>query len=271
MAEHPHFGRRPLSGGETTSANRRWWDSEAADYYAEHGDFLGDCELVWGPEGWREDELAVLGPPERLRGARVLEFGAGGAQGGRWLAARGATVVSSDLSEGMIEVAKGVNRRVETGGSPIPALAVADACSLPFADASFDLAVSAYGAVPFVADSAGLMVELARVLRPGGRLVFSTTHPIRWAFPDAPGPDGLAARYSYFDRTPYVEGEGGIVTYAEHHRTLGDRVRELVAAGFVVEDLVEPEWHPQNSQTWGGWSPLRGDLLPGTVIFSARR
>ena len=148
----------------------------------------------------------------------------------------------------------------------------ADATRLPFAAASFDLACSAYGAVPFVDDPARVMREVARVLRPGGRWVFSLTHPVRWAFPDDPGEPGLTATRSYFDRTPYREtDEDGTVTYAEHHRTLGDRVRDLVAAGFVLDDLVEPEWPEGHDQVWGGWSPLRGRLLPGTVVLVATR
>ncbi len=41
------------------------------------------------------------------------------------------------------------------------------------------------------------MREVRRVLRPGGRFVFSATHPIRWAFPDEPGPRGWTAPASY--------------------------------------------------------------------------
>ena len=52
---------------------------------------------------------------------------------------------------------------------------------------------------------------------------------------------------------------------------MGDRVRELVAAGLVLVDLVEPEWPERNTTTWGGWSPLRGQLFPGTAIFIAIR
>lgn len=97
------------------------------------------------------------------------------------------------------------------------------------------------------------------------------THPVRWAFPDSPGPEGLVADRSYFDRTPYVERDAtGTPTYVEHHRTLGDMLRALVAAGLVVEDLVEPEWPERNEAVWGGWSPLRGRLLPGTSIWVAR-
>jgi hypothetical protein len=75
-------------------------------------------------------------------------------------------------------------------------------------------------------------------------------------------------RESYFDRRPYVEAAAdGRALYAEHHRTLGDRVRDVVTAGFTLTDLVEPEWPDGNDQVWGGWSPLRGRLVPGTAIF----
>ena len=87
-------------------------------------------------------------------------------------------------------------------------------------------------AVPFVADSAAVMREVARVLRPGGRWVFAVNHPMRWIFLDDPGERGLVATLSYFDRSPYVEyDDDGVPSYVEHHRTLGDRVREIVAAG----------------------------------------
>src|SRR5918995_1465423 len=109
-------------------------------------------------------------------------------------------------------------------------------------EAELDRVFTAYGVVPFVADSAAAFREAARVLRPGGRLAFSTSHPVRWAFPDDPGPDGLTVTSSYFDRTPYVESEAGGVTYAEHPRTVGDLVRQVVGAGLVLVDLVEPEW-----------------------------
>ena len=48
-----------------------------------------------------------------------------------------------------------------------------------------------------------------------------------------------------------------------------ETIRELVAAGFVLHDLIEPEWPPNHDKTWGQWSPLRGRLFPGTAIFAA--
>jgi SAM-dependent methyltransferase len=264
---NPQVGRRVAGAAETAAANRSWWDGEAEDYYAEHGRFLGDSSFVWGPEGWTEAELAILraGPAHR-----VLEIGAGAAQCSRWLAAEvGCQVVATDLSAGMLRRARAIDAVGEAARLP---LAQCDALALPFADASFDRVFTAYGAVPFVADSAALMAEAARVLRPGGVLAFSTSHPIRWAFPDDPGTAGLTATQSYFDTTPYVEAdEDGHATYVEHHRTLGERVREIRAAGLVLADIVEPPWPARTTQVWGGWSPLRGRLIPGTAIFVATK
>ena len=279
-------GRRAADQQETVRANRSWWDGEAVEYYAEHGEFLGDDDFVWGPEGLREADAHLLGD---VRGRRVLEIGCGAAQCSRYLAGLGAQVVATDLSGGMLRKGLDLNRRVRSRqasgpadapasvplspGSPAPVpLAQCDAAALPFREAAFDIVFTAYGVIPFVADSALVMRECARVLRPGGRLVFSTTHPIRWAFADDPGPEGLVARLPYFDRTPYVEADAsGRATYVEHHRTLGDRVRELSAAGLRLVDLVEPEWPETNGQEWGGWSPLRGALIPGTAIFIAEK
>ena len=70
-------GRRSADTGETQAANRAWWDGEAAGYYTEHGDFLGDDEFVWGPEGWTEEMLGLL---DASSGQRILEIGAGAGQ-----------------------------------------------------------------------------------------------------------------------------------------------------------------------------------------------
>lgn len=260
--------RRAAGQAETVAANQSWWDAGAGDYYVEHGGFLGDADFVWGPEGLREAEAGLLG---EVSGARILEIGAGAGQCSRWLARQDCRVVATDLSLGMLRQGLDLNSRVTDPRQRVP-LMQCDGLSLPFGAECFDVVFTAYGVVPFVADSAQVMREAARVLRPLGRFVFSTTHPLRWAMPDDPGEAGLRVTSSYFDRTPYVEqDEGGRATYVEHHRTIGDRVRELAAAGLRLVDVVEPEWPAGNTETWGGWSPLRGSLVPGTAIFVAEK
>ncbi|WP_375480029.1 class I SAM-dependent methyltransferase [uncultured Jatrophihabitans sp.] len=264
MSERPIAaggGRRTADDPTSVRANRGWWDSDADAYHAEHGDFLGETDFVWSPERLREADARLLGD---VRGLRVLEVGCGSAMCSRWLVGAGARPVAFDLSAGMLRHARDAAART---GVAVP-LAQADAQRLPFRDAAFDLAFTAFGAVAFVADSAAVMREVARVLRPGGRWVFSTTHPTRWSFPDDPGPAGLRATMPYWDTTPYVEhDEDGTPTYVEHHRTLGQRVREIAAAGFRLVDVVEPEWPAGHTAEWGQWSPLRGAILPGTAIY----
>lgn len=250
-----------VGAAESRAASRGWWDAEAASYLAEHGDFLGAADFLWCPEGLRESQAGLLGD---LAGARVLEVGCGAAQCSRWLRERGVQAYALDLSAGMLRAAADLDRRTGVVAPVVQATAE----QIPFRSGSFDVAFTAMGAVQFSADSAAIMREVARVLRPGGRWVMSTTHPLRWAFPDDPGEAGLTASIPYFDRSPYVEtAPDGTLSYVEHHRTLGDRIAEITAAGMVLVALIEPEWPEEHRRVWGQWSPLRGAILPGTAIY----
>jgi SAM-dependent methyltransferase len=252
---------RHVSPEETLRANRRDWDRSADEYQAEHGEFLRDVGFVWSPEGLDEAEARLLG---EVRGHRVLEVGCGAGQCARWLRSRGAVVVGLDLSLRQLQHSRRID---ETTGVRVPAVC-ATATRLPLADASFDVACSAFGALPFVADADVVMAEVARVLRPGGRWVFAVTHPMRWMFTDDPTEAGMHVVRSYFDRTPYVEeDELGQPSYVEHHHTIGDWVRAVSRAGFVLEDVVEPAWPSGHERVWGAWGPERGRFVAGTAVF----
>ncbi|MBD8869679.1 class I SAM-dependent methyltransferase [Nocardioides sp. MJB4] len=254
--------------GEETSrvANRRDWDRYADEYQATHGAFLGDAGFVWGPEGHTEDETRLLGD---VAGRWVLELGCGAGQCSRWVIDHGGHAVGLDLSLRQLQHSRRLD--AETG-TPVPAVC-ATATALPLPDERFDVVFSSFGALQFVADADVMVAEVRRVLRPGGRFVFSVTHPTRWMFPDDPEEGGLTASQSYWDRTPYVEVDDatGDVSYVEHHRTIGDWVSLLAAEGMALVRFDEPEWPADHDRTWGGWSRTRGLLTPGTAIFVARR
>ena len=256
--------RRAVDESESRHANGPDWDRYADEYQATHGEFLGDAGFVWGPEGFTEVEAGVLGP---LDGRDVLEVGSGAGQCSRWVRAQGGRGIGLDLSHRQLQHSR---RLDEDTGVAVPSVR-ATATALPFAAASFDVVFSSFGALQFVSDIDVAVAEVARVLRPGGRFAFSITHPTRWSFPDDPGEGGLTATQSYWDRTPYVEVDdaSGQVAYVEHHRTLGDWVALLAGAGFVLTDLLEPEWPDGHERVWGGWSALRGRLTPGSAIFGA--
>jgi SAM-dependent methyltransferase len=158
--------RLHLGPDESQRASRAWWDADADDYLAEHGGDIGDVDFVWCPEGLREADARLLGD---VSGRRVLEVGCGSAPCSRWLAGQGAHPVALDLSGAMLRHAASINAAT---GVDVP-LVQAGAEHLPFADGAFDVACSAFGAVPFVAEPERVMREVARVLRPGGRLAVS--------------------------------------------------------------------------------------------------
>src|SRR4051794_3629326 len=266
VENHPpvRVERRPVSEEESRRANGPDWDRYADEYQATHGEFLGDAGFVWGPEGFTEAEAGILGD---VAGRDVLEVGSGAGQCSRWVRTRGGRAYGLDLSLRQLQHSRRIDQET---GIVVPSV-LGTATALPFADASFDIVFSSFGALQFVAEIETAVAETARVLRPGGRYAFSITHPTRWMFPDDPGDGGLTATQSYWDRTPYVEGddESGRGAYAEDHRTLGDWVALLAGAGFVITDLLEPEWPEGHERVWGGWSALRGRLTPGSAVFGA--
>lgn len=270
MQEHwPHppvrVERRPVGEAESRAANGPDWDRYADEYQATHGEFLGDAGFVWGPEGLTEAEAGVLGD---VAGRDVLEVGSGAGQCSRWIRSRGGRSFGLDLSLRQLQHSARID---DDSGIAVPSV-LATATHLPFADGSFDVVFSSFGALQFVADLDRAVAETARVLRPGGRYAFSITHPTRWMFPDDPGEEGLVASQSYWDRTPYVEVDdaSGRVAYVEHHRTLGDWVAVLAGHAFTITDLLEPEWPEGHERVWGGWSGIRGRYTPGTAIFGCR-
>ncbi|WIM69629.1 class I SAM-dependent methyltransferase [Corynebacterium suedekumii] len=239
----------PLAG-QAASANRAWWDSDAERYHADHAAYLDGFH--WCPEMLAESDARLLGD---VTGLEVLELGCGSAPCSSWLARDGVGFVTGfDISREMLRRADG----------RVP-LTQADAQALPYRDASFDVVFSVFGALPFVPDVTAVLVDVARVLRPGGRLVFAVNHPIRWIFPD--DPEAFEAQISYFEREYVERDDDGTVTYTEFHRTFGDWVRALDDAGFHLRDLVEPEWPDQLTENWGQWSPQRGRIFPGSAIF----
>ena len=268
MENHPpvRVERRPVSETESRRANGPDWDRYADEYQATHGEFLGDAGFVWGPEGLTEAEAGVLGD---VAGRDVLEVGSGAGQCSRWVRTQGGRAYGLDLSHRQLQH----SRRIDASTGIVVPSVLGTATALPFADDSFDVVFSSFGALQFISEIDEAVAETARVLRRGGRYAFSITHPTRWMFPDDPGEEGLTASQSYWDRTPYVELEdaSGEVAYVEHHRTLGDWVGLLARHGFRLTDLLEPEWPEGHDRVWGGWSATRGRFTPGTALFGADR
>jgi ubiquinone/menaquinone biosynthesis C-methylase UbiE len=133
-------------------------------------------EISWGLWRTPEAEIGVLGEVSDLD---VVELGCGTAYFSAWLARRGARVVGVDPTPAQLQTA----REMQSEFGPSFPLVQAFAEEVPLQDASFDLAVSEWGASVF-ADPYRWIPEAHRLLRSGGRLVFMRPSPLSFLCDD---------------------------------------------------------------------------------------
>jgi SAM-dependent methyltransferase len=142
---------------EWTRKNAEYTDRQASEQWAH-------TDLTWGVWGAPEAELGTLGD---VAGLDVVELGCGTAYVSAWLARRGARPVGVDVTPAQLETA----RRMQAQHDLVFPLIEASADEVPLPDASFDLAISEYGASIYC-DPYRWIPEAHRLLRPGGRLWF---------------------------------------------------------------------------------------------------
>jgi SAM-dependent methyltransferase len=147
--------------------NRAEWDTWAVDFVAngERSWRLAPGDEKWGTWDIPEREVHLL--PDDLEGRDAIELGCGTGYISAWLARRGAKPVGIDNSEAQLATAR---RLQAEHGIDFPLLH-GNAEHVPYPDASFDFAISEYGASIW-ADPYAWIPEASRLLRPGGRLIF---------------------------------------------------------------------------------------------------
>lgn len=227
------------------------WDENAPDWA--HG-------VRAGYDVYRDyvNNPAFFGMLGDVKGQRVLDVGCGEGTNTRLLADLGAQVVGIDISAGMIAAAR-EHEAAERRGIEYHATSGKDLSR--FADISFDAVVSTM-AMMDMADYAGCVREVARVLKPGGPFQFSITHPCtmtrrwRWVtdeegrrlgflvgnyFGKEPDPPETEVDEFYFGAAPpEVKAKARPFRIPRFFRTLSEYFNTLVEAGFVVERVAEP-------------------------------
>jgi SAM-dependent methyltransferase len=211
----PAGDNRPV--GEQSLSEK--WDAKAGEWTAwarspTHDVFFK--ELNW--PAFRE----LLPAP----GTATLDLGCGEGRVGRELASAGHRLSGADSSPALIAAAE------RAGG--YERLVCADAAELPFADASFDLAV-AFMSLQDMERPAEAIGELARVLSPGGCAAIAIVHPFNRS------PEGLEDYFGERHRTTAHERDGLPIVFEETERPLVAYTGPLADAGFVIEQLREPQ------------------------------
>jgi SAM-dependent methyltransferase len=153
------------------AVNRDFWNGMAADWVAAGERAWASDQVSWGNWSVPETELHLL--PEDMSGMAAIELGCGTGYVSAWMARRGARVTGIDVSAGQLATARRL--MAEHALDITFPEGNAEATGLP--DASFDFAISEYGAAIWC-DPDLWLPEAHRLLRPGGTLVFLGNHPM---------------------------------------------------------------------------------------------
>jgi SAM-dependent methyltransferase len=180
-----------------------------------------------------------------------LDLGCGEGHNTRLVAERGAAMVGLDISSVFARAA-----RDGDGSAAAIAVVVADGLTLPFSEGSFDFVVGFMSLMDML-EPGRVLLEVARVLAPGGFAQFSLTHPCtntpvrRWEY-DESGQRVALATGGYFNNVPYTEtwlfGAAPEVVRAHHlpfvvprfPLTIAEWLNAVADAGLVLERAGEP-------------------------------
>ena len=216
---------------EHVRRNREHWDQLAGEYVAAAETHWAQDSPTWGIWAIPESEVGMF--TENIVGKDAIELGCGTAYVSAWLARRGARVVGIDNSAAQLDTARRLQRQ---HGLDFPLLH-GNAEAVAYPDASFDFAISEYGACLW-ADPQRWVAEAARLLRPGGQLVFLTnSYLLALCAPDEEGvaaTDHLLRPAFGMYRTEWPTDPG-----VEFHLPHGEWIGLFKRCGFDIEELIE--------------------------------
>jgi SAM-dependent methyltransferase len=218
-------------------------------------------EIDWGVFSIPESEIDVLGD---VAGLDVVELGCGTAYFSAWLAKRGARPVGVDPTPAQLATARAMQ---EEHGLAFPLIEAA-AESVPVPDASFDLALSEYGASIW-ADPYRWIPEAARLLRPSGRVIFlrNSTLVVLCQREDG-ATESLQRPQRGLCRIEWADT--GEIEFALPH---GELIELLRASGFEIERLVEL-YAPDDATTHDYYDYVTAEWAqrwPAEEIWAARK
>jgi SAM-dependent methyltransferase len=253
---------------EHAARNRDQWNAWADKYVAPaERHWAPDYAPTWGIWELPEAEIQLFGAGgiERFAGMDAIELGCGAGYVSSWLARAGANVTGIDISD--VQLATARRLQAEHGLETIEFLQ-ASAEAVPLADASFDLAISEYGACLWC-DPYAWVPEAARLLRPGGELIFLTNSLLNMLCMDLEGTQLTTSLHR--DQFGLLRQEWPDDDGVEFHLPHGEWIELLHANGLQVERLAELQ-APAGAKTRYGWANAEwARRWPSEEVWVARK
>jgi SAM-dependent methyltransferase len=246
---------------EHVRRNRSYWDGQADGYAAAGLHNWESDEPCWGV--WRVPESEVGMLPAEIEGRDAIELGCGTAYVSAWLGRRGARPVGIDNSAAQLATARRLQERFAL---EFP-LIHGNAEQVPRADRSFDIAISEYGASIWC-DPYAWIPEAARLLRPGGELVFLVNSVLSMLCSGDVGATSKQLLRPQFGMNRFEWPDDDSV---EFHLPHGPMIALLRDCGFEVEQLIEVRPPPEATTAYD-WIDLDWSRSwPCEEIWRARR
>lgn len=213
---------------EHVRKNRDLWDTQRSVWLGAQAREQWAAEPRWGV--WRVPQTDLPVFPADLAGNDLIELGCGTAYVCAWAARLGARPVGIDMSERQLATARAMQQEF---GLEFP-LVHANAEDVPYPDGSFDTVISEHGAIGWC-DPYAWIPEAARLLRPGGELIFVRNSTLLTLCMNDNGPAGTTLRRDQRELCR-LDGDDGAVNF---QLPTGPMLRLLRDRGLEVEDIIE--------------------------------
>ncbi len=224
-------------------SNRDAWNARALLHVVSK--FYAVEEFVAGENSLSAIELDLLGD---VRGKRILHLQCHFGQDTLSMARMGADATGLDISDTALDEARKLTERCGLKADWVLSNVIDHQ---PTLDGLFNIVFTSYGTIGWLPDLAPWAANIARYLKPGGRLVFVEFHPVVWMYDN----DFTHVAYSYFNRELIVEEEQGsyadrtadikLASYSWNH-DLAEVLTALLEAGLRIDRFIEHDGSPHD-------------------------
>lgn len=251
---------------------KSWWNN-ASPYYQHFFDIPVD-DIYYGPFCPTEKALRIISV-DKIKNKKILELGCGGGQCSVFLSNKGAVCSGVDISERQIQYAV---KLAEENNVKIDYSVGSGEDLSRYKNNKFDIVLSVF-AMQYISDLDKCFDEVSRILKKGGRFIFSLDHPFYSVI--SPKTMKIKSNYNHKGLNEAIKTSdiikanrwhrGNAQKFVFYFRKLSDIYKSLIRSNFVVEEIKEPVSY-KGKNPWNKIYSRKVSLyMAPTIIFVSRK